>query len=92
MKEYQSPGPTANIWYFGNKAGIDFNESPPVALTNSAMNAPAGCAIICDRNGQAIFYTDGSNVYNKNNVLITATGIGGDPTAITIVDHCSCTG
>ncbi len=44
------------------------------------MNAPAGCAIVCDRDGQVIFYTDGDNVYNKKDSLI-ATGIGGDPLA-----------
>ncbi|MFM8912950.1 MAG: hypothetical protein ACKOE6_08555, partial [Flammeovirgaceae bacterium] len=70
----------SNIWYFGNKAGIDFNPpSGPVALTNSAMNAPEGCAIVCDRNGQAIFYTDGKNVYDKSNLLLTGVDAGGDP-------------
>lgn len=33
----------ANIWYFGNKAGIDFNSgSPPVTLLNSQMSAGGG--------------------------------------------------
>jgi PKD repeat protein len=80
VKEYGLSDQRSNIWYFGNKAGIDFNTPPPKALNTSAMNAPAGCAIVCDRNGQAIFYTDGSNVYDKTNTLID-TGIGGDPTS-----------
>lgn len=82
VKEYRLQDQRSNIWYFGNKAGIDFNTlpNPPKALSNSAMNAPEGCAIICDRNGKAIFYTDGDNVYNKADVLI-ASGIGGDPLA-----------
>lgn len=78
VKEYGLQDQTYNKWYFGNKAGIDFNLSPPKALNESAMNAPAGCAIVCDRNGQQIFYTDGNQVYNKNHQVI-ATGIGGDP-------------
>ena len=80
VKEYKLNDQRSNIWYFGTKAGIDFNKKPPVALNTSAMDAPAGCAIVCDRNGKAIFYTDGSNVYDKTNTLID-TGIGGDPTS-----------
>lgn len=79
VKQYGLQDQRSNIWYFGNKAGIDFNPpTGPVALTNSAMNAPEGCAIVCDRNGQTIFYTDGKNVYDKNNVLIPATDAGGE--------------
>ncbi|MBL7866187.1 MAG: hypothetical protein JNK10_15025, partial [Cyclobacteriaceae bacterium] len=80
VKEYGLQDQRSNIWYFGNKAGIDFNIPPPVALSDGAMDAPEGCAIICDRNGQTIFYTDGNNVYDKTHALI-ATGIGGDPQA-----------
>ncbi len=80
VKEYGLQDQRANIWYFGNKAGIDFNTPPPVPLSDGAMDAPEGCAIICDRNGKTIFYTDGSNVYDKTHALI-ATGIGGDPLA-----------
>lgn len=77
VKEYGLQDQRSNVWYFGNHAGIDFNTGAPVALNNSAMTAPAGCSIICDRNGQAIFYTDGDKVYNKNDIEI-ATGIGGN--------------
>ncbi len=69
-----------NIWYFGNKGGIDFNKQPPKALGNSAMDTPAGCAIVCDQNGQTIFYTNGNSVWDKTNTLI-ASGIGGDSTS-----------
>lgn len=81
VKEYGLQDQRANIWYFGNKAGIDFNVRPPQALNKSAMNAPEGCAIICDRNGQVIFYTDGSQVWDKTNTMITPLPLGGDPTA-----------
>jgi large repetitive protein len=84
VKEYKLNDQRSNIWYFGNKAGIDFNKQPPVALNTSAMDAPAGCAIVCDRNGRAIFYTDGANVYDRTNTLINpgaGMGIGGAPTS-----------
>ncbi len=80
VKEYGLQDQRANIWHFGNNAGIDFNVAPPVPLSNSNMDAPEGCAIICDRNGKTIFYTDGTNVYDKTDALI-ATLIGGDPLA-----------
>ncbi|MBS1682033.1 MAG: gliding motility-associated C-terminal domain-containing protein [Bacteroidetes bacterium] len=76
IKEYGKTDQRSNVWYFGNKAGINFTTRK--ALSNSAMDAPAGCAIACDRNGQAIIYTDGYNLYDKKDVLI-ATGIGGNP-------------
>lgn len=78
VREYGLQDQTYNKWYFGNRAGIDFNVSPPEALNESAMNAPEGCAIVCDRNGETIFYTDGSTVYNRNHVIID-TDIGGNP-------------
>ena len=68
----------ANIWYFGNKAGIDFNSGSPVALTNSAMYAFEGSAAISDASGSLLFYTDGDNVWNKNHTLMpNGTGLWG---------------
>jgi large repetitive protein len=80
VKEYGLQDQRENIWYFGNHAGIDFNKKPPVALNTSAMDAPAGCAVACDRNGQIVLYTDGTSVWDKTNKQI-ATNIGGDSTA-----------
>lgn len=78
VKEYGLQDQRSNVWHFGNTAGIDFNETPPVALDNSAMDAPEGCAIVCDRNGDVIFYTDGDKVFDKTDTEIDS-GIGGDP-------------
>ncbi|MEQ8424001.1 MAG: PKD domain-containing protein, partial [Cyclobacteriaceae bacterium] len=80
VREYDLQDQRANIWYFGNHAGIDFNPlpNPPVALDDSAMDAPEGTSTISDRNGQVIFYTDGDKVYDRTHTEI-ATGIGGDP-------------
>jgi large repetitive protein len=80
VREYDVPDQRRNIWYFGNRAGIDFNPTPPIALNDGAMNAPEGCSAMSDRNGEIIFYTDGNNVYDQTHTLI-ASGIGGDPTS-----------
>ena len=58
----------ANIWYFGEYAGIDFNTGTPVALTNSAMSQGEGCASISDSAGNLLFYTNGIKVWDKNHL------------------------
>ena len=54
----------AGIWYFGANAGINFNSGAPVALTNGNLNTQEGCATYSDKDGNLLFYTDGSTVYN----------------------------
>lgn len=69
----------ANIWYFGNKAGLDFNSGVPVALTNGQLNTEEGCATLSNSAGQLLFYTDGITVFNKNHqVMLNGTGLMGD--------------
>lgn len=63
-----SQGENAN-WYFGEGAGVNFNTSPPSALTNGQINHPLKpSASISDNAGNLLFYTDGTTVYNKNHV------------------------
>lgn len=76
IKEYGQQDQRANIWYFGNRAGIDFNDGA-VPISNTVMDAPEGCAIVCDQNGQTIFFTDGVSVWDRDFNELT-TGIGGD--------------
>ena len=69
----------ANIWYFGNNAGLDFNSGSPVALTDGMLMTSEGCASISDANGDLLFYTDGMIVYNKNHgVMPNGTGLLGN--------------
>lgn len=82
---YGDENPTANIWYFGNGAGIDFNEvdgldPPPRSITTAhAMDAPEGTSTISDANGDVLFYSDGSTVWNVENVIMpNGENIGGD--------------
>lgn len=60
----------AAIWYFGNYAGLDFNSGNPVALTNGKLVTKEGCTTISDKDGNLLFYTDGSLVYNKNHQIM----------------------
>jgi gliding motility-associated-like protein len=68
----------AAIWYFGNYAGLDFNSGNPVALTNGKLVTKEGCTTISDKDGNLLFYTDGSLVYNKNHqVMPNGSGLLG---------------
>ncbi|MEA1875582.1 MAG: gliding motility-associated C-terminal domain-containing protein [Bacteroidota bacterium] len=71
-----------NIWYFGNKAGLDFSGDYPFPLTNSQMIAPAGCASIADSSGNLLFYSNGSKVWNQNHdILFNGSELFGDSLA-----------
>lgn len=72
----------ANIWYFGQNAGLDFNSGSPVALINGQLVTDEGCATISNSNGQLLFYTDGITVYNRNHVImVNGTGLMGHPSS-----------
>jgi len=72
-----------NIWYFGRKAGLNFNSSVPVVLYNSMMNADEGASSICDDNGNILFYTNGVTVYNrKHEVMLNGDGLAGNISAV----------
>ncbi|WP_369753442.1 T9SS type B sorting domain-containing protein [Flavobacterium sp. WC2409] len=60
----------AAIWYFGGNAGLDFNSGSPVALNNGKLVTNEGCASISDKNGNILFYTDGSIVYDKTHQVM----------------------
>lgn len=68
----------ANIWYFGQNAGLDFNSGAPVAISDGQLDTYEGCATISDTNGNLLFYTDGSIVYNRNHVVMqNGAGLNG---------------
>lgn len=68
----------AAIWYFGGHAGLDFNSGSPVALIDGELDTAEGCASISDKNGNLLFYTDGSVVYDKtHNVMPNGFGLMG---------------
>ncbi|MEM6524625.1 MAG: gliding motility-associated C-terminal domain-containing protein [Bacteroidota bacterium] len=94
--EYGTQNTFAFVWYFGNGAGLDFNplfdiDNPgpitPIDPGGAAFNggnlnndAPAGAAVYCDANGDPLIYSDGMDVYNRDNTLIT-NDLGGNDLA-----------
>lgn len=63
-----------NIWYFGDHAGLDFNNGSPVALIDGQTYSPDGTAIegtaaISDSLGSLLFYTNGMKIWNKNQIV-----------------------
>jgi hypothetical protein len=73
----------ANTWYFGFKAGLDFNrasaDSLPKVLTNGAMDAPAGSGVTSDKDGKILFYSNGETVWNGDGTVMTnGTGLAGN--------------
>ena len=86
----------AKYWYFGANAGVNFNTSPPTAITNGQLNTSEGCSSISDESGNLLFYTDGSTVWNRNHQIMSnanyfnGNGLNGDPSSTSsglIVPH-----
>jgi len=75
-----------NIWYFGDKAGIDFNTSPPTPLLDGKNNSIEISAIQSDENGNLLFYAGADSIgttyltiRDKNhNVMQNGDSIVGD--------------
>lgn len=62
---------SADRWYFGNMAGLDFSGGVPVAITTSQMAAGEGSASVSDPvTGNLLFYTDGITVWNSGNAVM----------------------
>ncbi|WP_375436345.1 gliding motility-associated C-terminal domain-containing protein [uncultured Hymenobacter sp.] len=75
-----------NTWYFGQRAGLNFNVAtdsiPPAVLTNSQMVAPAGSGVMSDGTGNLLFYTNGDTIWDRNHtIMANGTGLGGNPLA-----------
>jgi len=72
----------ANFWFFGRNAGLNFNSGAPVALTNGKLNTIEGCASISNKDGQLLFYTDGTRIYdNTHNQMPNGFGLNGNPSS-----------
>ena len=63
----------ASKWYFGENAGIDFQDgslSAPDILLDGSLSTPEGCATISDSDGDLLFYTDGVTAYNRDHQIM----------------------
>jgi gliding motility-associated-like protein len=69
----------ASVWYFGNKAGINFLSGTAVAdTTQNVMRADKGSAVICDSMGNLQFFTNGDKVWDRTFTLMpNATDLNG---------------
>lgn len=56
-------------WFFGEFAGLNFNGKTVTPLRGK-LATREGCAAISNRKGALLFYTDGSNVYDRNHQLM----------------------
>src|SRR4051794_5179358 len=64
-----------NIWYFGERAGIDFNSGSAVVLNDGMISTTFGCASVADRTtGKLLFYTEGNVVWNRNHKMMPHGG------------------
>lgn len=61
---------TANQWFFGNNASVDFRTGIPIANTYGALNTGDGPSTIGDKFGNLLFYTGGEDVYNRNHQIM----------------------
>lgn len=65
-------------WYFGEKAGINFNTSPPSLLNNGALRGHEGCSAYSDSLGNILMYTEGIEIYNrKHKRMLNGGGLMG---------------
>ncbi len=62
-----TPYPRSHKWYFGNYAGLDFNCTPPSPVTGSQMSAQEGCTSVADDDGNLLFYSDGTRIWDRTN-------------------------
>lgn len=73
----------ATVWYFGERAGIDFSFSLPKPLTDGQMDAIEGCSSICDSDGKLLFYSNGISVWNrKHQIIVEGVNLAGRPSAV----------
>jgi len=70
----------ADLWYFGENAGIDFRSGNAVADTSEdVMTAYKTSATICDSAGNLLFFTNGRKVWDRTFALMdNASGLDGD--------------
>lgn len=72
----------ANIWYFGENAGLDFNDCAPFAIDDGELNTVEGCSTFSDPNGNLLFYSDGITVWNRNHIpMPNGENLLGDPSS-----------
>ena len=80
IKNISAQKKEANYWFFNNGPGLNFSTTPPTTLSvGQFLGASSAC--ISDQNGNLLFYTSGTTVYNKNHqVMANGSGLFGSQT------------
>ena len=80
-------------WTFGNHGGLLFPQTGDPVSVQSQIDAAEGCASISDNNGQLLFYSDGTNVFdgNHNQICGDLLGQGSSTQSVLIVPKPSTT-
>ena len=82
VTEYGVANQISNQWYFGEQAGIEFTGGATAILDGNNMLSAEGCATISDVNGDLLFYTNGSTVWNRDHdEMVNGLLIGGEETS-----------
>ncbi len=55
----------ANIWYFGNYCGVDFNSGIPVNTHEIQAGSGSAMSDMCDSNGDFLFCFNGQMIWNR---------------------------
>jgi len=63
----QSP---SDWWYFGAEAGVHFTTTGPVAVLDGVMTTQEGCASVSSSDGDLLFYTDGTDVWDATHTVM----------------------
>lgn len=71
-------------WHFGCFAGINFSEDGTITQIPSSLQSREGTASVSDAEGNLLFYTDGSQIYNASGE-VTVSGLLGSPSSTTAV-------
>ncbi|WP_426279230.1 T9SS type A sorting domain-containing protein [Chryseobacterium sp. S-02] len=77
-------------WYFGRRGAVNFSGSTPAVINTSQMgnsqNISEACGTVSDSSGKLLFYTDGLNVWNRNNqIMDNGAGLSGTSTTQQLV-------
>lgn len=55
-----------NVWAFGKHAGLDFNSGQPLPIHTSMAGFGEANASVCGSDGELLFYTEGTVVWDRN--------------------------
>lgn len=68
-------------WYFGVRAGIDFVSGTAYSTKRGQLSSQESSSAVCDGQGNLLFYTGGSVVYNRDHeVMPNGRGLSGHST------------